>query len=50
MPGMLQLTMLAADRARVVEVHPLREAGDSSHLRTARLSPGWWTESCTLSR
>jgi hypothetical protein len=24
--------------------------GDSSHLRTARLSPGWRTDSCTLTR
>jgi hypothetical protein len=43
-----------ADDARgrpgpVVEVRPLREAGDSGHLRTARSSPGWRTDSCTLS-
>jgi hypothetical protein len=31
--------MLAADQARVVEVRPLREAGDSSHPRTARPPP-----------
>jgi transposase-like protein len=50
MPGTLQLTTLAADRARVVEVCPLCKAGDSSHLRTARLSPRWRTDSCTLAR
>jgi hypothetical protein len=50
MPGTLQLTTLVVDRARVVNVRPLREAGDSSHLRTARPSPGWRTDSYTLSR
>jgi hypothetical protein len=50
MLGTLQLTTLAADRTRVVEVRPLRKAGDSSHLRTARPSPGWRTDSCTLAR
>jgi hypothetical protein len=46
---MLQLTTLAAGRARVVEVRPLHEAGDSGYLRTARPSPEWRTDSCTLS-
>jgi hypothetical protein len=32
MPGTLQLTTLAADRAHVVNVRPLREAGDSCTL------------------
>jgi hypothetical protein len=38
--GTLQPTTLAADQARVVEVHPLREDGDSSHPCTARPPPG----------
>jgi hypothetical protein len=46
----IELTTLATDRTRVVEVRPLREAGDSSHLRSARPSPGWRTDSCTLAR
>jgi hypothetical protein len=39
-PGTLQLTTLVADQAHVVEVRPLREAGDSSHPRTSRPPPG----------
>jgi hypothetical protein len=39
-PGTLQLTTLAADQARVVEVRPLHEVGDNSHPRAARLPPG----------
>jgi hypothetical protein len=34
----------------VVEVRPVCKVGDSSHLRTARPSPGWRTDSCTLAR
>jgi hypothetical protein len=50
MTGTLELTTLAADRTRVVEVRPLRRDGDGSHLRTARPSPGWRTDSYTLAR
>jgi hypothetical protein len=47
---LLELTTLAADRTLVVEVRPICKVGDSSHLRTARPSPGWRTDSCTLAR